>query len=92
MEKDEAAAAAFFRKAAIKGSPIAQNRLARVYATGRGLPVDPVAATRWHLIAKAGGESDIFLDTFIRDLKPQDREAGEKAAKAWLDRLQQPRS
>ena len=55
VAKDEAAAAAILlQKAARRGSPIAQNRLARVFATGRGLPADPVEAIKWHLISKAG--------------------------------------
>ena len=55
--KDESGAAAIFRKAATKGNAIAQNRLARILATGRGVPADPVEATKWHIIAKAGGAS-----------------------------------
>ena len=55
VAKNEAAAAKYFRHAALSGSPIAQNRLARMLATGRGVAPDPVAAIKWHLIAKAGG-------------------------------------
>ena len=92
VARDEAGAAAILRKAARQGSPIAQNRLARILATGKGLPADPAAATKWHLVAKAGGAGDPWLDTFVQGLKPADREAGERAAKAWLEALQPPRS
>jgi TPR repeat protein len=92
VQRDEAGAATLLRKAARQGSPIAQNRLARILATGKGLPADAAAATKWHLVAKAGGAGDPWLDSFVQGLKPSDREAGEKAAKAWLDALQPPRS
>jgi uncharacterized protein len=84
VAKDEAAAAALFRKAALKGSPVAQNRLARILATGRGAPADPAAAVKWHTIAKAGGESDIFLENYMQKMKDSDRAAGEDAARLWL--------
>ncbi len=55
----------YLQKAARKGSPIAQNRLANVLAHGRGcLPIRS-GAVKWHLIAKAGGATDIALDDFV---------------------------
>ena len=72
--------------------PIAQNRLARILATGKGLPANPGLATKWHLVAKAGGAGDPWLDSFVQGLKPEDREAGERAAKAWIDAMQPPRT
>jgi uncharacterized protein len=74
-------------KAARKGSPIAQNRIARVFAAGRGLPADPVEAAKWHLIARARGESDTWLEGFLQKLTPEQRQAGEKSAEAWLKSL-----
>jgi hypothetical protein len=79
-------------KAARRGSPIAQNRLARVFASGRGLPADPVEAMKWHLISKAGGTTDIFLDEFTQKQPPSVREAAEKAAKPWLEVIAASRS
>ncbi len=84
IQKDENAAAALFRKAALKGNAVAQNRFARILATGRGLSADPVAATKWHTIAKAGGASDIWLEDFMQTIKPTERAAGENAARLWL--------
>jgi hypothetical protein len=55
-----------------------------MYATGRGVKSDPVQAGRWHLVARAGGDSDQFLDDFLRNMKPEDRKAAEDAAKPWL--------
>ena len=52
-------------KAARRGSPIAQNRLARVLATGIGAPKDMTEALKWHLIAKSGGNGDPMLDEML---------------------------
>ena len=57
-----------FRKAALHGSAIAQDRLARILAEGRGAPKNPVEATKWHLISKARGETDLLLDDFVDGL------------------------
>ena len=58
-----------------------------MYATGRGVKADPVQAARWHLIARAGGGNDLFLEDFLRKMKPEDRAAGEAAAKPWIAQL-----
>ena len=84
LPKDEAAGAALFRKAAYQGNAIAQNRLARILATGRGLPPDPIGATKWHTIAKAGGASDVWLESYLQKIKDSERAAGEDAARLWL--------
>ncbi len=64
-------------KAARKGSPIAQNRLAA--CTRPAAACRPTGqAVRWHLIAKAGGDNDLFLDDFMRKQKPEDRAAGRR--------------
>ena len=83
--KDETAGAAFLQKAARKGSPIAQNRLARALAGGRGVAVDPVEAAKWHIVARTRGETDLWLEAFLQKLTPEQRQAGENSAKAWLD-------
>ena len=70
-----------FRKAALKGNAVAQNRLARILATGRGLPADPIAATKWHTIAKADGASDVWLEDFMQRIKDTERAAGENRAR-----------
>ena len=87
VAKNEAGAAALFRKAAIKGNPVAQDRLSRILADGRGAPKNPVEATKWHLISKAGGETDLMLDDFVNSLDADTRAAGEKAAKPWVNAL-----
>ncbi|MGD0026044.1 MAG: HcpA family protein, partial [Xanthobacteraceae bacterium] len=92
VDRNEQAAAAIFRKAALKGSAIAQDRLAVVLANGLGVPANPVEATKWHLISKAGGETDLTLDDFVNKLAADTRAAGEKAAKPWLDAIKRPPS
>ena len=77
--------------AARKGSPIAQNRLARLLATGRGVAADPIAATKWHLVAKAGGLGDPFLDDFVGKQSAETRAAAEAAARPWLQAIAQSR-
>jgi len=91
VERNEEAATALFRKAAMHGSAIAQDRLARILASGRGAPSDLTEATKWHLISRAGGETDLELDDLINKLDPQTRAAGEKAAKPWLDAIEAAR-
>jgi uncharacterized protein len=88
VAKDEAKAAALFRKAALRGSPIAQNRLARLLSVGHGAAPNPTEAIKWHLIAKAGGNGDVYLDQFAAQQTPQIRAAAEKAARPWLAVLQ----
>jgi uncharacterized protein len=92
VEKNEAGAVALISRAARKGSPIAQNRLAHVYAAGRGLSADPVAAIKWHLVSKAAGAKDLTLDEFMSRQKPDVRAAAEKAAQPWVDAITQSRS
>ena len=84
VAKDEVRATALFHRAALRGSPIAQNRLARIYTIGRGAAANPVEAVKWHLIAKAGGNSDPYLDKFAADQTEEVREAAQKAARPWL--------
>src|SRR5262249_57629301 len=59
VAKNEHLAAILLAKAARKGNPIAQNRLANILAVGRGANPNPVQAIKWHIIAKAGGGSRI---------------------------------
>src|SRR5262249_32231703 len=76
---DAARAVGLLRRAAVRGSPIARDRLARVLAVGRGMAApDPEQAVKWHLIAKAGGASDTFLDDFAMKQTQAVRDAAER--------------
>jgi hypothetical protein len=59
---------------------VAQNRLARLLFTGRGLPADPIEGAAWHLIARAQGVADPMLDDFLAKLNKEDQAAAEKRA------------
>ncbi len=87
IAKNESAAAGYFLKAAQKNNPVAQDRLAWMYATGRGIKAEPVEAARWHLTRKAGGIDDQPLDELIRNMKPTDRAMGENKAKPRIARM-----
>jgi TPR repeat protein len=52
---DYAAAAEFYRKAAVLGYPLAQNRLGRLYEMGRGVAQNNVTAYVWYAIAASHG-------------------------------------
>ena len=56
-----------------------------MFAAGRGMPADPVEAIKWHLISKAGGATDLKLDAFMRQQKPDVRAAAEKAAQPSIE-------
>ena len=86
VAKDEARAASLFRRAALRGSPIAQNRLARILSLGRGAPANPAEAIKWHLIAKAGGNGDPYLDQFAAQQTPEIRAAAEAGGAAMARR------
>lgn len=47
VEKDNATAASWFRRAAIQGDVRAQNNLGRLYRLGLGVERDPVTGARW---------------------------------------------
>jgi hypothetical protein len=51
-----------------------------------------VQAIKWHLVSKAGGTTDLWLDEFAGQQSPQVRADAEKAAKPWLDALAASRS
>jgi len=76
----ESGAARYFRRAAAKGNAIAQNRLARLLAAGRGVPQNKVDAAAWHLLAAAQGLSDSWLDNALKDLTADERTRAERLA------------
>lgn len=83
VPKNEAAAARFFQRAAERGNAVAQNRLARLYAAGRGVTKNLVEAGKWHLLANERGVNDGFLDQMLRDMPADDRTRAEEAARKW---------
>lgn len=71
---DTAAAADWFRRAAIGKHAGAQYQLAMAYATGSGVPVDWRAAYEWLVVARANGDSrsEDALRTLGPKLSPPD--------------------
>jgi hypothetical protein len=84
VPKDQTAAVTLLTKAARRGSAIAQNRLAHVLASGEGATPNPTEAIKWHLVSKAGGNSDPYLDDFAGHQTPEVRAAAEAASKPWI--------
>ena len=82
--KDEARAAALFRRAALRGNPLAMNRYARLLAAGRGTRPDAQKAAQWHITAHMLGASDAWLQEFVKNMDPVQREAAESGARAWM--------
>jgi TPR repeat protein len=82
---DERLAARYFRRAAGRGNPIAQNRLARLYAIGRGVPKNLVESAAWHLLASSRGLTDAWLDQTLKSLPPDERAKAEKLAAERAD-------
>lgn len=83
VPKNEAAAARFFQRAAERGSPVAQNRLARLYAAGRGVTKDLVQAAKWHILAVERGVADGWLDDALKGMTADERARAEQAAQRW---------
>ncbi len=79
-EPNHKAGIAMIRRAAEKGNPVAQNRLAHAYAVGAGVRLDKVEAAKWHLLSRYSGQSDFKLDLVVGRLSPDERKKAEKAA------------
>ncbi|WP_051089705.1 tetratricopeptide repeat protein [Amorphus coralli] len=80
---NERVAAAWFERAAHSGNPVAMNRLARLYANGRGVELDKIEAIKWHLIARSRGLSDIWLDSYMEAQPDEDRAEARRRARTW---------
>ncbi|HMF07001.1 MAG TPA: tetratricopeptide repeat protein [Methylocella sp.] len=86
IEKNETAAAKLFLKAAVSNNPVAQNRVARILAVGRGLPTDMIEAMKWHLLAKAAGVKDAWLDEELEKLSPREKADVELSLRRYMGR------
>ena len=84
---DKSRAAWYFTAAAEHGNPIAQNRLANLYAYGVVYTKDVVTAAKWHLLARKAGVSDFRLDLLLGTLKPEQRAQADADATQWLERV-----
>ena len=85
VQKDEKIGAQWLTVAAQRGNPVAQNRLARLYVAGKGVPLNMVEAAKWNLLARDGGKPDPELDQMLDKLTPEERTEGELALGVALD-------
>ena len=67
----------------VQQNAVAQDRVARLYATGRGIHKDLVEAMKWYLIARAGGEKDDWLDSVLGTLTPEQKVAVETEVREY---------
>ena len=58
VQKDDAKAVEWYRKAVAQGEPYAQNNLGLCYEYGTGVPHDRTKAVEWYRKAAAQGHSD----------------------------------
>lgn len=86
VAKDEPGAAKLLIRAANRDNPVAQNRLARVLAAGRGAPKNLVEAMKWHILARGAGIEDDWLDDQLATLTPDQRGKVEEAVRRYLGR------
>ena len=84
VPRDEARAARYFMKAAATNNPVAANRLARLLATGRGVPKNMVEAMKWHILARTAGVKDDWLDGQLNSLSARDRALVEEAVRRHI--------
>ena len=84
VPKNEPAAARLFIKAAGRNNAVAQDRAARLYVTGRGVAKDVVEGMKWHLLSRAAGLKDEWLDSEMTKLTPAQREAVDKAVRHFI--------
>lgn len=75
LERDPAAAVAWYRRAAGSGDPIAQMNLGERHARGQGLPRDAVRALAWFMLAAEQGQAWAAgrRDALAADLTPAQR-------------------
>ena len=84
VPKNEAGAARLFIKAAGRNNAVAQDRAARLYVSGRGVTRDVVEGMKWHLLSRAAGLKDEWLDSEMTKLTPAQREAVDKAVRHFI--------
>ncbi len=82
---NEAEGAKYLRRAAGRHNPIAENRLARLYLGGRGVPKDIVLAEVWNGLAKAAGLGDASLEAAIGTLSPADDHKAAELIRAYAE-------
>ena len=88
VEPDAKQAADWFRKAAMKGIPQAQHRLALAYRRGMGVPRDYEQSYAWLKTALVGGHTpaQAVLAEVAESLSAEERAAAEELARDYIRR------
>jgi TPR repeat protein len=75
-----------FAQAAEKGEAAAQYRLGLMYSTGKGVPLDYVAAHKWLNLAALRGERQAreLRAELAHDMSPQQIAEAQRQAREWL--------
>ncbi len=82
--KNETAAARYFIKAAGHNNPVAQDRAARLYVSGRGVKKNVIEGMKWHMLSRAAGLQDAWLDGEMNKLTRDERAAVELAVRRYV--------
>lgn len=85
--KDVEAARTWFQKAASRGNRVAQNRLARVFAFGVGVPADPIRGGAWHIVSRRAGFTDSEMDQLFQAMSAIDQKRVLEAANQLTRRI-----
>jgi TPR repeat protein len=75
-----------FRQAAMKGDPIAQNNIGRMYADGRGVDQDSGKAVQWFTSAAKQGNVDAAMNLGVAYLYGQGVSRDQTQACSWFNK------
>ena len=84
VKKDEKVGADWLLVSARRGNPVAQNRVARLYAVGVVFALDPAEAMKWHILATKGGRTDVWLDEYVAKLTNAQQKEAERRANGFV--------
>ena len=83
MDKDLAAAASWYARAAEAGNAVAQNRYAKLLAVGEGVALNLENAAMWRALARRQGLSDPSLDRLLVSIPEAELASAEERARFW---------
>jgi len=92
VERDYAAAAEWYRKAAEKGVAAAQTKLGRLYAEGKGVPRDMEYAYAWYSVAAelGNGRAAGLLPEAAAALSEQELAEAKELARRYIEQYGTP--
>ena len=87
VAKDATDAASWYQRAAEAGSPVAQNRYAKLLAVGEGTTLNLEDAAMWRALARRQGLSDPALDRLLVSIPGPELARAEERARFWPSEL-----